>query len=144
MTELEQQQKEQIEKLTARLQKAAEVFKTQKADIKRVQTERDEANEEIEKLKTKVKEFEERINANSNTEAEMMKQAEELTRLENQISEKDSVIADLRADLNEADEEEAKIKEALQNAVSVIVNGMKEVSSGVKQINTVLIHNKEE
>lgn len=142
MTELEQQQKEQIEKLTARLQKAAEVFKTQKADIERVQTERDEANAEIEKLKSKVKDFEERINANSDTEAEMMKQAEELTRLESQISEKDTVIAGLRADLNEADEAAAKSKEILQNAISVIVNGMKEVSSGVKQIGA--INNKEE
>lgn len=142
MTELEQQQKEQIEKLTARLQKAAEVFKTQKADIERVQTERDEANAEIEKLKSKVKDFEERVNANSDTEAEMMKQAEELTRLESQISEKDTVIAGLRADLNEADEAAAKSKEILQNAISVIVNGMKEVSSGVKQIGA--INNKEE
>ena len=142
MTELEQQQKEQIEKLTARLQKAAEVFKTQKADIERVQTERDEANAEIEKLKSKVKDFEERINANSDTEAEMMKQAEELTRLESQISERDTVIAGLRADLNEADEAAAKSKEILQNAISVIVNGMKEVSSGVKQIGA--INNKEE
>lgn len=142
MTELEQQQKEQIEKLTARLQKAAEVFKTQKADIERVQTERDEANAEIEKLKSKVKDFEGRINANSDTEAEMMKQAEELTRLESQISEKDTTIAGLRADLNEADEAAAKSKEILQNAISVIVNGMKEVSSGVKQIGA--INNKEE
>lgn len=142
MTELEQQQKEQIEKLTARLQKAAEVFKTQKADIERVQGERDEANEEIEKLKSKVKDFEERINANSNTEAEMMKQAEELTRLESRISEKDTTIAGLRADLNEADEAAAKSKEILQNAISVIVNGMKEVSSGIKQIG--VINNKEE
>lgn len=142
MTELEQQQKEQIEKLTARLQKAAEVFKTQKADIERVQGERDEANEEIEKLKSKVKDFEERINANSNTEAEMMKQAEELTRLESRISEKDTTIAGLRADLNEADEAAAKSKEILQNAISVIVNGMKEVSSGIKQIGA--INNKEE
>lgn len=142
MTELEQQQKEQIEKLTARLQKAAEVFKTQKADIERVQTERDEANGEIEKLKSKVKDFEERINANSDTEAEMMKQAEELTRLETLISEKDTIIAGLRADLSEADEAAAKSKEMLQNAISVIVNGMKEVSSGIKQINA--INNKEE
>ena len=137
MTELEQQQKEQIEKLTARLQKAAEVFKTQKADIERVQGERDEANEEIEKLKSKVKDFEERINANSNTEAEMMKQAGELTRLESRISEKDTTIAGLRADLNEADEAAAKSKEILQNAISVIVNGMKEVSSGIKQIGAI-------
>lgn len=134
MSELEQQQKEQIEKLTARLQKAAEVFKTQKADIARTQAERDEANAEVDKLKAKVKEFEERINANSEAEAEMMQQAEDLTNAENEIVKLQSELNTIKTSLSETEKENIELKAKIQDAVSDIVNHMKNVAATVKEL----------
>ena len=60
MTELEQDLTQQVEKLNGRLSKAAQVFKTQKADIERMTSERDEAQAEADKLKSKIKELEQK------------------------------------------------------------------------------------
>ena len=143
MTELEQQYKDQVDKLTARLQKAAEVFKTQKADIERVRAERDEAQAECTKLQNKLKEFEERINTNSNIEGEMMKQTEEMTRLENdlvasknEVKELTSKLESTRIELTETDNALEKIRSAVGEAIVSIAEGMKTVSTNIVKLNS--------
>lgn len=124
-------EQEQIEKLTERLQKAVEVFKTQKADIDRLQTERDESQAENEKLRVKLKEFEERINANSENEATMMQQAEELTRVESEFASYKSTVQEvekakskLEAELTTLKSEMSSVKEKLKENVLNIINNI--------------------
>lgn len=143
MTELEQQYKDQVDKLTARLQKAAEVFKTQKSDIERIRSERDDAQAECSKLQTKLKEFEDRINTNSNIEGEMMKQVEEITRLENELTSSKNEITELtskleitRNDLKETDSALEKIRSAVGEAIVSIAEGMKTVSTNIVKLNS--------
>lgn len=145
MTELEQQYKEQIDKLTGRLQKAADVFKTQKADIERVRTERDEAQSECTKLKNKLKEFEERINTNSNIEGEMMKQSEEITQLENdlvtsknEVKELTTKLENTRVELTETDNALEKIRSVVGEAIINIAESMKTVSTNIIKLNSFL------
>lgn len=131
MNEKEQQLSEQVEKLNARLTKAASVFKSQKADIERLTNERDEATSETENLKAKVKEFEERISEYSDIDAKMIEQATELSNLEIEFTKLKQVNADLRADLVESDEELEKYKsekEALCEQVKTMFAQFKETA----------------
>lgn len=105
-------EQEQIGKLTERLQKAIEVFKTQKAVIERLQTERDEVQIENEKLRTKLKEFEDRINANSENEATMIRQTAEESK------------SKLEAELATLKLEMSSVKEKLRENVLNIINEM--------------------
>lgn len=131
MNEKEQHLSEQVEKLNARLTKAASVFKSQKADIERLTSERDEATSETENLKAKVKEFEERISEYSDIDAKMIEQATELSNLEIEFTKLKQVNADLRADLVESDEELEKCKsekEALCEQVKTMFAQFKETA----------------
>lgn len=155
MTELEIDLTQQVEKLNGRLSKAAQVFKTQKADIERMTSERDEAQAEVDKLKSKIKELEQRISENSQTEETMMEQSEQLSQLETELSktkssfqeevektnslkdELDKEIAlkdDLRAKLDEANKNHEEETTGLRNTIMTFENEKEEIKNMVAEL----------
>ena len=129
MTELEQQLQEQVDKLNGRLAKAAQVFKTQKADVERLTQEKVDAEAEADKFRTKNKELESRLVESSKSEETIMEQAEQLSQLETDCAKLKSQLADAQ----KANEELDALKSDAEKQFQEMQNKNKQLQKEIKQ-----------
>lgn len=103
----EQELLQENEKLKGRLNKAASVFKEQKATIERLTQERDQARTELAKELEKTAELETRIAEKDQEDSKFFEQVEEIQKLEDTVE-------DFKNQLIEQTKETNKLEETLK------------------------------
>lgn len=134
MTELEQQLQSQVDKLNDRLKKAADVFRTQKADLQRLTEERDEVQSQLDKSKSTVKELEARLSESADAESNFMQVSEELSQSENKVTELTGQVAGLKDELDKLE----ALKQAKEDEVTELTDVKTQLEGQLADVQTKL------